>query len=158
LSTDFFWRHLSAAERERIAQFRPYGRVCCFKGFDEESFAFNTAASATLFERQFSLMTRYLSTGIDLYAYVTLTSRSQNDLSGRVEHFMDRLQAVHINLPLRTVPLEVQIFTPVEKRMNAERREALKIQFEVVEIWKQQLKQRFSSELRSLPITEISLA
>jgi len=158
LSTDFFWRHLAPAQQTRIAQFRPYGRVCCFKGFDEESFAFNTAASAGLFERQFSLMRRYLSTGIDLYAYVTLTSRSRNDMLARVEHFMDRLQAVHVNLPLRTVPLEVQTFTPVESRINGERREALKIQYEVVEIWKELLRQRFSSEQRSLPITEISLA
>jgi len=52
----------------------------------------------------------------------------------------------------------VQTFTPVESRINGERREALKIQYEVVEIWKELLRQRFSSEQRSLPITEISLA
>ena len=157
LSTDFFWRYLSREQQGRIAQFEAYGRVCCFKGFDEDSFAFNTAASGSLFERQFDLMRKYLTTGIDVYAYATITSPHRNGLRARIERFVDRLQQVQINLPLRTIPLEVQIYGPVKSRMNGERREALQIQYEAVEIWKDVLQQRFSSELRTLPVTEISL-
>jgi uncharacterized Fe-S cluster-containing radical SAM superfamily protein len=158
LSTDFFWRYLSVTDQKRIATFPNYGRVCCFKGFDEESFAFNTAASPTLFERQFNLMARYVGAEMNVYAYVTLTSPHREDLSVRVERFLDRLQRIHVNLPLRTVPLEVQVYSPVESRMNPGHTEGLKVQHEAVEIWKQQLEERFSYDLRCLPITEISLA
>ena len=42
LSTDCFWSFLSDSEREFVAGYENYSRVCCFKGFDSESFAFNT--------------------------------------------------------------------------------------------------------------------
>jgi hypothetical protein len=48
LSNDYFWRYLTAAERELTATHPRYGRVCCFKGFDAESFAFNTRAAPEL--------------------------------------------------------------------------------------------------------------
>ncbi|MEJ7639255.1 MAG: hypothetical protein WKF75_15090 [Singulisphaera sp.] len=62
LSNDYFWRHLSDAECELVSSFRGYGRVGCFKGFDPESFAFNTSAAPELFDRQFELMGRLIGT------------------------------------------------------------------------------------------------
>src|SRR5919112_1077573 len=64
LSNDYFWRFLSDEAREVIAGHRNYGRVCCFKGFNAESFAFNTLAEPALFEGQFELMGRLLTVGI----------------------------------------------------------------------------------------------
>lgn len=63
LSTDYFWRFLSDADRELVATYPTYGRVCCFKGFNAASFAFNTRAEPALFERQFVLMQRLLTLG-----------------------------------------------------------------------------------------------
>jgi hypothetical protein len=157
LSSDFFWSRLSSAERKCIASFRHYGRVGCFKGFDEESFAFNSAAASDLFQRQFDLMGRYLETGIDIYAYVTFTSTRTKDLAGQVRRFIDRLQSVHRNLPLRTVPLEVQVFGPVVARLNNENRAALKNQWQAVEVWQSEVAERFPAELRARPITEVPL-
>jgi hypothetical protein len=50
LSNDFFWRYLSPMQRREVAGYRNYGRVCCFKGFNAESFAFNTTADKALFD------------------------------------------------------------------------------------------------------------
>ena len=81
LSNDYFWRFLSNKERELIVTYKNYGRVCCFKGFDRESFSFNTAAEPELFDRQFELMKRLISTGVDLYAYATITTPSVTHVS-----------------------------------------------------------------------------
>jgi uncharacterized Fe-S cluster-containing radical SAM superfamily protein len=53
LSNDYFWRYVSPPDRQLLASSSHYGRVCCFKGFDEASFAFNTKAAPSLFTRQF---------------------------------------------------------------------------------------------------------
>ena len=60
--------NLGEAEHELIANYKNYGRVCCFKGYNEDSFSFNTCAQPQLFDQQFDLMGRLLTLGIDLYA------------------------------------------------------------------------------------------
>lgn len=71
LSNDYFWQFLSDKDRVLISSYSHYGRVCCFKGFNSTSFAFNTKALPQLFNRQFDLMRRLLSLNIDIYAYAT---------------------------------------------------------------------------------------
>lgn len=157
LSNDYFWQYLGDADRELIRTFRGYGRVGCFKGFDAESFAFNTAAAPGLFDRQFDLFGRLVALGVDVYAYVTLTAPSADGIADRVARFMDRLQSVSLLLPLRVVPLEVQVFTPVESRLSPARRDALVHQRRAVESWTQELEDRFPAAVRGLPITKIAL-
>lgn len=94
LSNDFFWRYLSDKERAMMADYPCYGRVCCFKGFDAESFSFNTQAEPEMFDRQFMLMERLLTTGMDLYAYVTLTCVNTKEIDTKMADFIDRLQAL----------------------------------------------------------------
>ena len=116
LSNDYFWRYLSPEDIKTVKTFRNYGKVCCFKGYDAASFAFNTAAEPELFERQLQLFGRYLSLGIDLYAYATFTSPSDRDVASKMSVFVDRLQEITPNLPLRVVPLEIREFAPVTRR------------------------------------------
>lgn len=156
LSTDYFWKFLSDADIELVASYQNYGRVCCFKGFDPESFEFNTLADARLFSRQFELMKRFIDLGIDLYAYVTLTTPSVGDMRDKIGRFVDRLQSVDESLPLRTVPLEIQLFTPVRSRMDPAKHEALKNQVLAVEMWTQELEARFSNTARTANIASIS--
>lgn len=157
LSTDYFWRYLSEADRERIARYPRYGRVCCFKGFDSASFAFNTGADAILFERQFELFDRLLRTGLDLYAYATFTTPTAVGVQDGVARFVDRLQSLSQRLPLRTVPLLVEVFSPVVGRLTVERRAALEHQWRAVEAWGQILEARFSAEERVRNIVDIVL-
>jgi hypothetical protein len=157
LSNDYFWQFLSDADIELIAAYPSYGRVCCFKGFNSESFAFNTRAEPDLFSRQFQLIKRLLELGIDLYAYATFTTPVDSEIAADMARFIDRLQEIDYNLPLRTVPLEIQIFTPVKGRLNDGIQSALKNQYLAIEAWKTELENRYSSIERSQSITDVTL-
>lgn len=157
LSNDYFWTYLSRDDVSLIRSYRNYGRVACFKGFDEESFAFNTAAEPRLFEHQFALFERFATLGIDLYAYTTFTAPTTHDLTNKMSGFVDRLQRIRHNLPLRTVPLHVQEFTPVGPRLDAVKRSALTNQHDAVAAWNEQLERRFTPDERAMNIAAVPL-
>lgn len=157
LSNDYFWLFLNERDIDLVANYPNYGRVCCFKGFDSASFAFNTRADPSLFDRQFDLMSRLLALRLDLYAYVTFTSPTRSQLPYAVSRFVDRLQQLAHYLPLRTVPLQVEIFTPVHARLDAESRDALTIQHVALDAWETELERRFSAEERAMPLVDIPL-
>ena len=157
LSNDYFWIYLSDADRARIKNYKNYGRVGCFKGIDPEAFAFNTGADPALFNFQFELFRRFLELRLDLYAYVTFTTPNAEDLEGKVRAFVDRLQDLHPLLPLRTVPLEILPFTPVQGRLKEEHHAAIKNQYAVQKLWRTQLEERFSSDARGKSICDIQL-
>jgi len=157
LSTDYFWRFLSDADRELVATYPAYGRVCCFKGFNAASFAFNTLAEPALFERQFVLMQRLLTLGMDLYAYATFTTPSRPNIPEDMARFVDRLQELDEHLPLRLVPLEIREFTPVKSRQNELTQAALTHQHLAVEAWQKELEGRYSSVHRALSMVDIPL-
>jgi hypothetical protein len=157
LSTDYFWSKLDGEQRREIVSYPNYARVGCFKGFDEESFAFNTAAEQGGLERQMECMDRLVDSGPVTYAYATFTSPSSAYLEAKMERFVDRLQAIDPNLPLRTIPLEVQVFTPTAGRLRPEHLVAMEIQKQAVAEWTHQLERRFSSAERERPICDIPL-
>ena len=115
LSTDLVFEVLTHEQRRAMVRQR-YGRVCCFKGFDAESFSFNTRAAGKDFERQFDRFARYLDLGLDLYAYVTLTGPSLDGINDKIGRFLERLIALSPDLPPRTVPLRIEEFGPVAAR------------------------------------------
>jgi uncharacterized Fe-S cluster-containing radical SAM superfamily protein len=158
LSNDYFWRHLDGGDRAYLSARAHYGKVCCFKGFDGESFAFNTGAAPDLFERQFDLMRRLVSeTEIDLYCYATFTSPSSLDPAPGMSEFVDRLQEIDHNLPLRLVPLRIEAFTPARDRIGPEHERAMSNQDEAVAAWSSELEQRFGDNERNLEITDVEL-
>jgi uncharacterized Fe-S cluster-containing radical SAM superfamily protein len=119
LSTDFLFTTLDDYQRRLMTEAN-YGRVCCFKGFDAESFAFNTGAEPNGFERQFERFDRYLTLGLDLYAYATLTGPVLDRVEEKVDAFVRRLAGLWSELPGRTVPLRIEAFGPMLDR-NASR-------------------------------------
>jgi uncharacterized Fe-S cluster-containing radical SAM superfamily protein len=157
LSNDYFWRYLSDDERALIASWPMFGRVGCFKGFDGESFAFNTRAEQELFARQFDIFARHLALGVDCYAYVTLTGPDPAAVPDAIPRFVDRLQEIHELLPLRTIPLEITLWGPVHQRMTALRRRALDVQLRAVTAWNTELERRFTSAVRDTPVHEIPM-
>lgn len=158
LSNDYLWRYLTPVKLEYMTTYPMYSRVACFKGYDEESFTFNTLAAPELFSRQFELFKRLLLEGFDIYAYVTFTARPHKGLKKAMSRFVDRLQAIHPNLPLRTVPLEISAFTPTASRMSRQHEEAINFQFEVHDAWRTELAARFSSSELAREICDVSLA
>lgn len=155
LSTDYLWRYLTEQEIRIVREYPMYGRVGCFKGFDHESFAFNTGASPEGYDYQFDIGTRLLQLGIDLYFYTNFTCENLDNLDKRMRKFVDRLQKIREWVPLRTVPLEISSFTPVEQRLTRTRRRSMENQYAVVESWKTELSRRFTSEeLSSLTLLQ----
>lgn len=156
LSTDYFWRHLSDDDIALIGSYRNYGRAICFKGIDEESFELNTAAPPAGYDAQFGYARGLLGTGMDLYCYVTLTTDAEPaKIPGLVDRFVDRLQEVHENLPLRTVPLQVSVFGPVRGRIRDRQAVALERQELAARAWNDQIARRFNDVEREAPVTEV---
>jgi hypothetical protein len=149
---------LSDDDLELVATYENYGKVCCFKGFNSESFAFNTGAAPLLFQRQFNLMSRYIQFGIDVYGYVTLTTPSDAGVRDDMKAFIDSLQAIHPNLPLRVIPLEIREFTPVTRRLHVEHRAAMNFQQLAVAAWTDELATRFTASQLAQSIADIQLA
>jgi len=157
LSNVYLWKYLSVKQQEYMRSFPSYSRVGCFKGFDNSSFVFNTLAKPELFDTQFDIFRRLLQTGFDMYAYVTFTTLPADGLRGKIAAYVDRLQEIHPNLPLRTVPLKIEVFTPTRGRITADHNLALKYQHEVHQAWLEEVGHRFSKEMREMPICDIPL-
>ena len=159
LSNDYLFRYLSPEEVERLASYRNYARVGCFKGFDENSFTFNTNAEPELFLRQFDLMRRLVRAGFNVYGYVTLTSNERSSIGSRVARFFDLLQEeVGPTFPLRVVPLCIRQFSPTRSRMNPEHHLAMEIQQEAVDAFVHELKTRFTDSERGQQMFEHRVA
>jgi len=153
LSNDFLWRYLKVEEIQRLRSRPNYGRVGCFKGFDEHSFAFNTRAHRDMFSHQFQLMRRLVHAGFDVYGYATFTSDTDKDLRTLMSAFIDRLQSeVHPLFPLRTIPLKIKEFTPTSDRIGPDQQRALLVQNDAAAAWMEELEKRFSIETRLRPI------
>jgi uncharacterized Fe-S cluster-containing radical SAM superfamily protein len=137
LSTDLVFEVMTDDQR-KMMRAPNYGRVCCFKGYDAESFAFNTGAEPASYERQFERFERYLELGIDLYAYATFTGPALNGVEEKVSRFHDRLRSIWPALPARTVPLRIEQFGPVVSR-NAHRNLSVPLaaQEVAIRVWQQ---------------------
>jgi uncharacterized Fe-S cluster-containing radical SAM superfamily protein len=155
LSNDYFFRYLPDDTRKMVVEYPGYSRVCCFKGFDAQSFAFNTKASPDLFDRQFKLFSQLLATDMDLYAYATFTAPSADGMPALMGTFVDRLQQISEALPLRLIPLEIEEYGPVTKRIKAEHRTSMEVQQVAIECWTSELRRRFTATELELPINEV---
>lgn len=158
LSTTYLFDKLGRAELDRMRAYRNFGRVCCFKGYDARSFAFNTRAAEADFETQFEIMRRLLELGLDIYGYVTFTSPTDDGVDDAMARFVDRLQALDPNLPLRVVPLEIREFSPVTPRMDALRQQSLAVQQKAIAAWTGELERRYGHDLRALDIVSVPLS
>ncbi|MDA3840427.1 MAG: 4Fe-4S cluster-binding domain-containing protein [Patescibacteria group bacterium] len=157
LSTDYFWRYLTRKQIEYIKMFPKYSRTGCFKGYDESSFSFNTGAKPELFQRQFDLFQRLVREGIDMYAYATFTNQDDIYLDRNIKLFVDKLQQIHHNLPLRTIPLKIVSFSTV-CASNHDCGKTIAFQFEVYNAWKNELCSRFSAKEIEMPYEKVSLS
>ncbi|MBN8737890.1 MAG: hypothetical protein J0H86_00095 [Xanthomonadaceae bacterium] len=157
LSTTYLFDHLTDEQLLILQGYKNYGRVCCFKGFDETSFSFNTRAAPNAYSEQFTIMRRLLDLDIDLYGYVTLTSPSDRNIGSAVGEFVDRLQSLDENLPLRVIPLQIQLFSPAKQRVvgRPDRERSLAIQEEAIQAWNGEIVRRFHPDLRTTSVSAI---
>ncbi len=158
LTTDYFFEYLQKDQIDYIKNYKFYGKVCCFKGFDNHSFSFNTKLPQEYFDKQFENFEKYLALGLDLYGYVTFTTDDVSDLEERMANFINRLKKIHPLLPLRIVPLKIAIFTPVKNRLNPSYIEAVENQKRVYKEWKKQLEDIYEESLLNTRICDIFLS
>lgn len=155
LSNGYLWEYLTPVEVRRLASYKYYGRVGCFKGFDDHSFSFNTGADPELFKNQFKLMRKLVDWEFNVYGYITLTSDDDRDISKKMEDFFDEMQStIHPNFPLRTIPLRIKEFTPTRHRMDESHYRSIQIQKIAVGAWNEEIEKRFSREVREKRIFE----
>lgn len=159
-STTYLFDEVSSDDLALLRSYRNYGRVCCVKGFDAGSFAFNTRAAPEAYEHQFDVLRRLLGLGLDVYGYVTLTSPNDYGVEQGVADLIDRLQAIDRNFPLRVIPLRIQVFTPVEQRLARDdaRERSLAVQEVAIAAWTRELERRFASDLRARSICDVPAA
>lgn len=158
LTTDYTFRYLSSDDLSYMKSYKNYGKVCCFKGFDHDSFTFNTGLPSKYYELQFDNFSKYLELKLDLYGYVTFTTNNINDLEGKVTTFISKLRSIHPLLPLRIVPLKIILFSVVKSRLKSEFNIAIQNQVKVHTEWSNQLKRIYEPELLSSCICDISLS
>ena len=157
LSNDYLWTYLSDEQINLMSTYKMYSRVCCFKGINEVSFSVNTKADPKLFYQQFELCKKLLDIKLDLYCYLTLPAASSTNFEYDIPKFIDRVQDINVNLPLRIVPLHIFQFTPVKARMNDITRDYMVGQERAIEIWKREIQKRFTKSQLELQITEVKL-
>lgn len=157
LTIDYTFKYLNSDDLLFMRSYHNYGKVCCFKGFDAHSFAFNTKLSEDFYDRQFEIFTKYLELGLDIYGYVTFTTDDINDIEGKMHKFISKLRQCHPLLPLRIVPLKIGIFSPTRSRMNPIYERALYNQIIVFNEWKKQLHSLYYTELLVRNICDIQL-
>lgn len=155
LSNDYFWKYLKPAQIDIISSYKMYARVCCFKGIDTNSFSVNTNAHPSLFIKQFDLFKRLWDLKIDLYAYITLTAPSNANFNLAVPKFLDLIQAINVDLPLRIVPLKIFEFLPSQNRKNVDKNDLMKGQMKAIQVWKSEIEKRFDFSKREVPIYAI---
>ena len=158
LSNEYLWLFLDPIEVKRLASYKNYGRVGCFKGFDDHSFSFNTGADPSQFDEQFRIMHKLVEWEFNVYGYITLTSDNDTNIPGKVSDFFDQMQSlVHPNFPLRTIPLHIKEFTPTQSRMKEANYRSLQIQMDVICAWNEELEKRFLKEIIAKKVFEHSI-
>ncbi len=102
-------------------------------------------------------MRRLLTTGIDVYGYVTFTTPCRDTIQEDMRRFVDSLQTLHYYLPLRVVPLLIRVFSPVRGRLSDAHRHAMQFQYVAAEEWTNELMERYSPDERSVSIVDVPL-
>lgn len=158
MSNDYFWRYLNNDQIDLIKNYKMYSRVCCFKGFDELSFSLNTKAEPSYFDKQFDYCKRLVALGIDIYCYITLTANTDTNFKKQIPIFLDKVQAINQLLPLRIVPLEIKMYSPVASRITQDLENMIQGQYLAIDVWNTELTKRFSKDQLKMKITDIKIS
>ncbi|HAS6900116.1 TPA: 4Fe-4S cluster-binding domain-containing protein [Vibrio parahaemolyticus] len=160
LSNYFLWKYLTKKDLSYLSSFRNLSIAGCFKGFDSESFQFNTKSEKEGFTRQLDIARRLIKQGFNTYYYVSLTSQilDSSTIRKRIKKFIDELQVIDEYLPLRVIPLKIYPFNTVKSRkFNFDMEKVLTSQHIAYEYWLNELDLRYQSSVRELGYDDINL-
>ena len=158
LSNFLFFSELTSKERNAVSSYKNYGRVCCLKGYSKESFAFNTRTQDELFNTQFQILHRLIhETEIDLYGYVTFTTNCIENIEIEMKNFVDRLQSISTNFPLRIIPLQISEFSVINSRMDSSKQKSLELQRSVLDAWQKEIEKRFDKSMTIKNVEDVAI-
>lgn len=154
LSGNYFENKLSLSEIKYMTDYPGYGKVCCFKGFDDYTCKFNSGNQSITYERQYENFRKYFNMGFDLYGYITFTTPDLENIYAKLKRFIDSLKSIHPLLPLKIVPLKIVRYSTL-RNVTPEEKTALDNQFRVLEVWQELIHKEYSTSQINMPISDI---
>lgn len=156
LTTDYNF-NIDKDKLDYMINYQNYIKLCCLKGFDPESFAFNTLLPKEVFNEQLSRLKKYIDLGFEVYCYIILTCNSLKNIKTKIKNIINQLQDISYYLPLRVIPIKIEEFSAVTSRLNTERIKSMQNQYEVLKVWNQEIDNIYSEDERKQNIAKIKL-
>jgi uncharacterized Fe-S cluster-containing radical SAM superfamily protein len=136
-------------ELKEVLQKRNVGVVGCFKGVNKSDFSILTGAAEKFYETQFEAAKLLVGWGTDVYFYLPALVY-ENNVKIKVENFVERLQKIHKNLPLRLEVISIIDYPAAEetteKRAKAGRLMPGLDQRVVFDLWYRKILPKFYSK------------
>lgn len=140
-----------------MANYPKHSRACCFKGYNELTYRFNVRNKCSTLEEQINNFGKLYNYGFDIYAYITLTGPRGSANRKDMELFIDRIQDIHPQLPLRLIPLKIKEFEETTRRMNKLYMEAFVEQYQAYDIWTTIMGERYTKEELAIPYEKVEI-
>ena len=156
LSTDYVF-NMDIDKLKYMLQYKNYAKICCLKGFDDQSFSFNTLTKKEGFQEQLERLKKNIDLGFDTYCYVVLTCEDLENIDKRISDFIEKLQNISYYLPLRVIPIKIEKFSAVIERLNDIRNQSIINQYKVLDVWNSQIEKSYSKKLIKKNISDIVL-
>lgn len=156
LTTDYLL-NMDSEKIKYMVNYKNYAKICCLKGFDEDSFSFNTLLDKKYFNEQLDRLKKYIELGFDVYSYIIFTCNNLENVSKKLDILIKKLQDISYNLPLRIIPIKIEEFSAVSSRLNVERKHSLDNQYTVLRMWNEKIKKYYSKEELNKNIASIKL-
>jgi len=121
LSTTKYLEKLESDLKD-IMKKRNVGVVGCFKGVSKEDFALLTGVKQEFYEKQFETAKLFLNWKTDFYVYLPALVY-ENNIEQKTMAFINRLQELNNNLPLRTEILIIKKYPGAVRNMKLRAKE-----------------------------------
>lgn len=154
---DILEKHLSQNQIRYMACFPKHSRACCFKGYDDLTFKYNTRNSIITIEDQINAFQKLYNYGFDIYAYMSLTGPKGYADIQKIDTFIKKIRKIDINLPLKIIPLKINEFTVTRNRMNDDYTQSLYEQIRAYEIWKKVMSMYYTKSELEKPFEDVEL-
>ncbi|MBN2203293.1 MAG: radical SAM protein [Candidatus Aenigmarchaeota archaeon] len=156
-------KHMENVENELkdVLKRRNVGVTGCFKGTCKEDFSLITGAQQSFFDDQFKAAKLFLDWKTDLYVYLPALVYG-NSVEQKIDGFVNMLQALNKNLPLRVEMLIIHEYPAAKRNMELKSKEKRPIpltdQRKVFDSWYNKiLPKYYSKEMLSKFCCEVPL-
>jgi len=144
-------KYLEKAESDLkdIMQKKNVGVVGCFKGVSKEDFSLLTGVEPKFYDSQFEIAKLFLKWKTDFYVYLPALIYG-NNIEQKIKDFIERLQELNKNLPLRVEMLVIKKYPAAIRNMeiNAKSGRAMPTNDQriVFDLWYNKLLPKFYSK------------